>query len=237
MRTPRNVFFVAALALALAAPAIASAESVLLTVAVDVASGKLDQYVATVGKGRGIIERLGTQGSMRIWQGAIAGQDTGRVVVGIEYPSLAAYADATTKMQADAEWGNLIGGLDSIRTITGSNLNRELDVGGKAGGGSTIQVVVVKVNPGKLDAYLAEVKKLRGIQDRLGVKGGIRAWHAAVAGTNTGNVFVVLDHASLADYAEATATVQADAEYASTLAGLDSMRTLLSSSLYQEITP
>ena len=47
------------------------------------------------------------------------------MVVGIEYPSLAAFAENSTKVQADPEWQKLIAGLDDVRTVVSRSLYRE----------------------------------------------------------------------------------------------------------------
>jgi hypothetical protein len=238
LRALNKVLFAAACGLFLGISGLASAEAVLLAVGVDVNPGKLEQYVSTVSKGNAVIERLGVEGTLRIWQASVAGQATGGVVVGIEYPSLAAYADATTKMQADSEWQAMISGLADIRTLTGTSLYRELDLGSTgAPGGGTLQAVLVRVKPGKLDAYLGEVKKLNAIQKRLGVETVVRAWQASIAGENTGTVIVGLEYASLAAFADASTKTQNDGEWTSLIGGLDGLRTLLSSGLYREIKP
>lgn len=239
MRRVLNVvLLLAACCLTLGLPSLASADPVLLTVGVDVKPGKLDEYVAAVSKGRAVINRLGVQGTMRIWRATVAGDDTGGVVVGMEYPSLTAYADATTKLQADSEWRSLVAGLDGLRTLMGSSLYRALDVGSTSGSaGSTLQAVAVRVKPGKLDAYLGEVKKLKAIQKRLGADSRLRVWQASVAGEDTGTVIVALEYASLAAFADATTKMERDAGWSGIVGGLDAMRTIVASGLYQELKP
>ena len=108
---------------------------------------------------------------------------------------------------------------------------------GVASAETTLQVVTVKVKPGKMNAYMAAIKKLNGIMDRLGVKATVRTWRATMAGDATGTVVVGLEHADLAAFADANAKMQGDSEWQKTIAGLDGIRTILSSSLYEEVTP
>ena len=112
--------------LAMGIPTSASAESVLQVVAVEVAPGKLDAYLAKVKQLQAVMTRLGSAGTLQVWQATLAGDNTGTVVVGIEHESLAAFADSTAKVSADPEWQSLVSGLDGIRTLLSSSLYREL---------------------------------------------------------------------------------------------------------------
>jgi 6-phosphogluconate dehydrogenase (decarboxylating) len=106
--------------------AAADTDKVLQVVAVQVKSGMVDKYVSRVDKLKAVQERLGTKGTIRVWQASIAGDNTGTVVVGVEYPSLAAFAEGMEKLNADSEWQGIIAGLDDIRTIVSTSLYREL---------------------------------------------------------------------------------------------------------------
>ena len=125
IRVTKILLVIAAL-VALAAPSVASADKVLQAVAVQVKAGKIDDYVGRVSKANGIMARLGIDATMRMWEATLAGDASGTVVVGIEYASLSAYADGTTKMQGDSEWQKLLSGLDGIRTILSNSLYREI---------------------------------------------------------------------------------------------------------------
>jgi hypothetical protein len=101
-------------------------DSVLQTVVVRVKPGKLDEYLARVAKLQAAGDRTGSSSQMRIWQATQAGPLTGNIVVGLVHPSLAAFAENTTKTQADPEWQKTIAGLDDIRTIVSSSLAQSL---------------------------------------------------------------------------------------------------------------
>ena len=105
--------------------AIAS-DAVLQVVAVQVEPGELDTYLGKIKQLNEITKRLGTQGTTRVWRATLAGDATGTVVVGLEFPSLAAFAEASKKLQADAEWQKLIDSLAGIRTLVSQSLYEEI---------------------------------------------------------------------------------------------------------------
>ena len=109
--------------LGLAAPAEATT---LRVITVEVEASKLDSYVAAVKKIRGHMTRLELPGTMRIWQATSAGSSTGALVVAVEYPTLASWADATVKTNADPEIQKLIANLPGIRKILSDSLYEEL---------------------------------------------------------------------------------------------------------------
>jgi hypothetical protein len=102
----------------------------------------------------------------------------------------------------------------------------------KAESGAVLQGVLVRVNPGQLDTYVKRIRSLQGVLERVGASATIRVWQATLAGQNTGTVAVGLVHPSLAAYAENSGKLQDDAEGQKLLNGLDSIRTIVSSSLF-----
>ena len=61
-------------------------------------------YAQEIEKGRQVMKSLGVQGQTRVWQARFAGPEAGAVVVGIEYPNMAAFADAVAKTNASSEY-------------------------------------------------------------------------------------------------------------------------------------
>lgn len=83
-------------------------------------------YVAELRKGQGILRRLGNAAQIRVWRARFAGDDTGRVVVSIEYPSMVALAQEEAKAFADPEYSAWLKGLDKIRKVDSDSTYDEL---------------------------------------------------------------------------------------------------------------
>lgn len=213
----------------------AYAQSVLQSVTVRVAPGEMDNYLETVEKLQGVMDRLGAGARIGIWQATLAGAGSGDTLVGVSYPSLAAFAEGTTKSAADPEWQKLIGSLDKVRTPVSNSLLVSRDGAGPPeppASGAVLQGVIVRVEPGRLDDYLAQVESLRKTQERLGSSGQMRVWEATLAGEGSGNLAVGIVYPSLAAYAKDSGRLQADAEGQKIFEGLDKIRTVVSSSLF-----
>ncbi len=82
-------------------------------------------YAQEIEKGRQVMKSLGVQGQTRVWQARFAGPDAGAVVVGIEYPNMAAFADAVAKTNASSEYQAWLKGLDKIRKIVSDSIYTE----------------------------------------------------------------------------------------------------------------
>src|SRR6202162_4027976 len=72
-------------------------------------------YAQELEKGKQIMKSLGIQGQTRVWQARFAGPDAGMVVATIEYPNMAAFADAAAKTNASPDYQNWVNDLDQIR--------------------------------------------------------------------------------------------------------------------------
>lgn len=82
-------------------------------------------YAQEIEKGRQVMKNLGVQGQTRVWQARFAGPDAGMIVATIEYPNMAAFADAVAKTNASSEYQAWIKGLDKIRKIVSDSLYTE----------------------------------------------------------------------------------------------------------------
>jgi hypothetical protein len=100
-----------------------------------------------------------------------------------------------------------------------------------------IQAVTVKVTPGKLDQYRQELKKIRAIQTRLGSKGTMRVWSVTAGGADAGQILVGLEYPDAASWAADSGKMQADAEWQKVQAGLAGIRTVVSNSIWRDISP
>ncbi len=76
--------------------------------------GKNQEFMANVAEARKIQEGLG--GRVRVWQGTMAGPNTGVVTYTIEHDDLAAFAAFTDKLLADSAWQAF-----AAKTVLGSN--------------------------------------------------------------------------------------------------------------------
>src|SRR3989442_13052668 len=79
-------------------------------------------YAQELEKGKQIMKSLGIQAQTRVWQARFAGSEAGAVVVSIEYPSMAAFADGVAKSNASSEYQTWLKGLDKVRKIVSDSL-------------------------------------------------------------------------------------------------------------------
>ena len=82
-------------------------------------------YAQEIEKGRQLLKSLGVAGQTRVWQARFAGPEAGMVVATIEYPSMAAFADAAAKTSASSDYQAWLKGLDKVRKIVSDSLYTE----------------------------------------------------------------------------------------------------------------
>ncbi len=82
-------------------------------------------YAQEIEKGRQVMKSIGVQAQTRVWQARFAGPEAGAVVVSIEYPNMAAFADTVAKTNASSEYQAWLKGLDKIRKIVSDSLYTE----------------------------------------------------------------------------------------------------------------
>jgi hypothetical protein len=106
----------------------ADAPKVLNVLAVKVKGGQEDAYLQKVKALNGVMARLQTGGTMRVWRATQAGDATGTLYVGIEYPNLESFAKGTAKSSADEEWTKLVREMDAsgMRELLGNSLMVEV---------------------------------------------------------------------------------------------------------------
>ena len=213
----------------------AFAQAVMQSVAVRVESGQMDEYLGRVTKLQGVMDRVGGGARLTVWQATFAGTASGNTMVVVSYPSLAAYAEITGKTSSDAGWQGIMSGLDEVRTLVSTSLLTSADGSGEvaaADSGNVLQGVIVRPHPGKADAYLAQLEKLKAAQKRVGISGELRAWNVTFGGEGSGNIAVGIVYPSLAALAADQGKLQADAEGAKLFDSLDDLRTVVSVSLF-----
>jgi hypothetical protein len=106
----------------------ADAPKVLNVLAVKVKAGQEDAYLQKVKALQGVMSRLQTGGTMRVWRATQAGEASGTIYVGIEYPNLESFAKGTSKASADDEWRKLVRDVDAsgMRELLGNSLMVEV---------------------------------------------------------------------------------------------------------------
>ncbi|MDJ0787902.1 MAG: hypothetical protein QNK05_13915 [Myxococcota bacterium] len=213
----------------------AFAQAVLQSVVVKVHPGKMAEYQKAIGTLQGVMDRVGGGGRVQMWNATLAGTGTGTSLVGVGYPSLSAFAKATTQATADPEWQKTVAGLEETRTMLSQALLVAQDGGGPpapVASGTVLQGILVEVEADKVEEYVEQVGKLNEIMDRLDTKSSSRVWQATVAGDNTGMIAVGVTHPSLEAYADTMTKINGDSEASDLLEDLEDIRTIVSRSLY-----
>ena len=83
---------------------------------VAVSTSDVEAYVAELGKGKQMMAKLTPKMVMRAWQATFAGEETGAVIVSLEYPgSTSAFATAWEKTLADKKMAAWLKGLGGLR--------------------------------------------------------------------------------------------------------------------------
>ena len=96
---------------------------------VTVSTSDVDAYVAELGKGKQMMAKLTPKMVMRAWQATFAGQETGTVIVSLEYPgSISAFATAWEKTLADKDMAAWLKGLGGMRELVSDSLYREISM-------------------------------------------------------------------------------------------------------------
>ena len=122
----RNAAATAAiLLLVCAASSAASAQKATVLRVVVVKTDDPAAYAQEIEKGRQVMKGIGIQAQTRVWQARFAGPEAGAVVVSIEYPNMAAFADAVAKTNASSEYQAWLKGLDKVRRIVSDSIYTE----------------------------------------------------------------------------------------------------------------
>ena len=212
-RTSWILALLAALWLASAQPVQGAAVWQIVSVQVE---GDSQPWLDLVKKTNALRKRLALP-PVRVVQATLAGDATGTFFADIEYPSLAAFAEGTAKVEADAEWPAL---LKQFQTYPNSKLVENslfvdrTPTGVKAaqlkpGGYATGLAVRVEGDP---SAYLALLPKITAAFARIGVPAP-RIWQATLAGEGTGTILITTAYESLAALEEAQKKTEADTEF------------------------
>ncbi|PKG97735.1 hypothetical protein [Paraglaciecola sp. MB-3u-78] len=86
-------------------------------------------YIAQLNKGSLLIKAIAPKMTIRAWRATFAGDSTGAMIVALEYPgSLADFATAWDKVQADKSVAQWLAGLAELRKIVSDSLYSEIEI-------------------------------------------------------------------------------------------------------------
>ena len=103
---PKLVLALAALAV-LALPAVSRGQAVAQVTTVEIDAAKVPAYLAGLKKIEPIIKKYSSSASMRVWHSTVAGPNSNRLSVVVEFANLAAYAEAN-RFTSDPEYQKLV---------------------------------------------------------------------------------------------------------------------------------
>ena len=122
----KTVFALVALTLMLGMSSAAFAQKTTVLRVVVIKTDDVSAYLQQLEKGKEIMKKLGISQQIRVWQATFAGPNAGSVAAAIEYPSMAALADADAKTRADKDYQAWLKETAKIRTIESDSIYREL---------------------------------------------------------------------------------------------------------------
>lgn len=115
------------LTLCLSTAAFADGHSTLRVIAIDTKDAAA--YITQLKEGNRLIKKIAPKMTMRAWRATFAGDATGSVIVGLEYPgSLADFATAWEKIQEDKSMSKWLSGLSGLRKIVSDSLYSEISI-------------------------------------------------------------------------------------------------------------
>jgi hypothetical protein len=124
LRKTAFAFVVLTLILGMSSAAFAQKTTVLRVVVIK--TDNVAAYLQGLEQGKEIMKKIGITQQIRVWQATFAGPNAGSIAVAIEYPSMAALADADAKTHADKDYQAWLKSMEKIRTIVSDSIYREL---------------------------------------------------------------------------------------------------------------
>ncbi|MFQ3237433.1 MAG: hypothetical protein ACI9C4_003019 [Paraglaciecola sp.] len=86
-------------------------------------------YAAQLNQGSQLIKAVVPKMTIRAWRATFAGDSTGTIIVGVEYPgTLADFATAWEKVQADQSVAKWLAGLAGLRKVVSDSLYSEIAI-------------------------------------------------------------------------------------------------------------
>lgn len=96
-----------------------------------------------------------------------------------------------------------------------------------------LRVVIVETDDFK--AYVSEIAKGQALLDKADSAATVRVWRARYAGEDAGSIVVSVEYPNLRALVDEEDRLADNEEWSNWLAGLDSIRTIRSDSLYEEV--
>jgi ABC-type sugar transport system substrate-binding protein len=122
----KTAFALVALTLLLGMSGAAFAQKTTVLRVVIIKTDDVSAYLQQLEKGKEIMKKLGISQQIRVWQATFAGPNAGSIAAAIEYPSMAALADADAKTHGDKDYQAWLKETSKIRTIVSDSIYREL---------------------------------------------------------------------------------------------------------------
>lgn len=94
----------------------------------------------------------------------------------------------------------------------------------------------VTVETSNVESYAKEIAVASDIMKRAGSEGVIRVWVGRYAGESAGSVVVTVEYPDMASLARDYETMRTNEEFGAWLKKLSGLRTIVSDSIYQEVT-
>ena len=122
----KTAFALVVLTLMLGMSSAAFAQKTTVLRVVVIKTDDVSAYLQQLEKGKEVMKKLGITQQIRVWQATFAGPNAGSIVAAIEYPNMAAFADADAKTRADKDYQAWLKDTAKLRTIVSDSLYREL---------------------------------------------------------------------------------------------------------------
>ena len=125
LRKTTFAFVLLALLLGMSSAAFAQKSTKVVRVVV-LKTDNVAAYLEALDNGTEIMKKLGVNATTHAYRATFAGPEAGAIVVTIEFPNMAAFADYSAKIEADKDYQAWLKDLAKIRTIISDSIYREL---------------------------------------------------------------------------------------------------------------
>ena len=195
---------------------------------------------------RDVALRLAPDVNFQVWDGYFAGSYSGVLSILIEYPSFAAMASTVNNWHTDSEYNRLA----RVFSSAGGNVQANsllVDVTPfpvakteaieKRPATAVMLLVPVRVT-GDIHSYLALLKRLNSVAQRVAPDAKMQVWQGFLSGSNTGMLSVLVEYQSMAKMVAINDILKTDPNWVEIMEELDSSgREILARSVLIDVTP